>query len=134
MSDNNISSIKVNGFQVIAFKDDNFSGEQLTLGSDDNSLADNGWNDQISSIKVLEQQTPNQPPVVNITTPDNGANFIAPATFTLTVNASDTDGNINKVEFYDGSKKIGESTVSPYIFNWNNVPFGNISNNRCCLR
>ena len=37
-----------------------------------------------------------------------------PATITLTVNASDTDGTIQKVRFYRNGVNIGEKTVSPY--------------------
>ena len=40
----------------------------------------------------------------------------APATITLTVNASDTDGTVQKVQFYRNGAKIGEKTASPFTF------------------
>jgi hypothetical protein len=49
----------------------------------------------------------------------------APATVTLTATATDADGTIARVEFYDGSTKLGQAEVQPYIFVWDNVRPGN---------
>src|SRR5690606_8390825 len=38
---------------------------------------------------------------------------------------SDSDGSIAKVEFYNGSQKLGERTSSPYTYTWANVAAGN---------
>src|SRR6266849_10256146 len=38
--------------------------------------------------------------------------------------AMDLDGTVTKVDFYDGTKKLGEDTTSPYSFPWNSVPAG----------
>ncbi|MEX2231398.1 MAG: Ig-like domain-containing protein [Cyclobacteriaceae bacterium] len=67
----------------------------------------------------------NNPPVVNITNPDDGQQFTPPATISITATASDTDGNVTKVEFYNGTTKLGEDASSPYAFTWNNVSAGN---------
>ena len=48
--------------------------------------------------------------------PTKGASFTAPATVEIIVEASDPDGTISKVELYNGSKKIAESTDAPYYF------------------
>ncbi|MCW3464161.1 glycosyl hydrolase family 8 [Chitinophaga nivalis] len=66
----------------------------------------------------------NIPPQVNITAPANNASFTAPANITLTAAATDSDGTISKVEFFNGSNKIGESANSPYSIAWNNVSGG----------
>jgi Bacterial Ig domain/Fibronectin type III domain len=58
--------------------------------------------------------TVNQSPLVAITSPDNGSNVVAPATVTISANASDSDGSVNRVEFYSGATKLGESIASPY--------------------
>jgi hypothetical protein len=68
--------------------------------------------------------TTNTLPVVSITSPGNGTNFTAPATVKLIASASDADGSIAKVDFYNGSVKIGSSTTSPYTFTWTSVPTG----------
>ncbi len=66
----------------------------------------------------------NQPPVVSITAPLNGATFTAPATIRLIANATDGDGSISKVEFFFGATLINTQTSSPYDFTWRNVAAG----------
>jgi hypothetical protein len=66
-------------------------------------------------------------PTTSITSPSNGASFNAPATITINANASDGDGTISKVEFYNGANKIGEDASAPYSFTWTNVAAGNYS-------
>ena len=67
----------------------------------------------------------NTQPVVNITSPENESQFTAPASISITASASDADGSVTKVEFYNGTTKLGEDLTSPYAFTWNNVSAGN---------
>ena len=69
----------------------------------------------------------NQPPSVALTAPSANATFTAPATINLSASASDAGGSVTKVEFYQGTTKLGEDTSSPYAFSWANVPAGNYS-------
>ncbi len=69
----------------------------------------------------------NQPPYVNISSPTKSTAFIAPATVTIEAVASDPDGSIRKVEFYQGTVKLGELTSSPYFYTWKEVPAGTYS-------
>jgi chitinase len=69
----------------------------------------------------------NQSPVVSLTSPANNASFSAPASVTITASASDADGSIAKVEFFQGGTKLGESTSSPYTYTWTNVAAGTYS-------
>ncbi|HXJ55162.1 MAG TPA: Ig-like domain-containing protein [Verrucomicrobiae bacterium] len=66
----------------------------------------------------------NNPPTASLSSPGNGASFVAPANITLTASANDTDGSVTKVEFFEGANKLGEDTTSPYSFAWNNVSAG----------
>ncbi|WP_074407874.1 Ig-like domain-containing protein [Aquimarina megaterium] len=66
----------------------------------------------------------NVSPTVNITAPANNSTFAEGATIAITANASDSDGTIAKVEFYNGTTKLGEDTTSPYEYSWSNVPAG----------
>jgi Zn-dependent metalloprotease len=66
----------------------------------------------------------NSPPVANITTPVSGARFTMPATVNIAVTASDADGSVAMVEFYDGSVKLGEAAQAPFAFSWPNAPEG----------
>jgi len=69
----------------------------------------------------------NNPPSVSITSPANGATFAAPATVTINANASDSDGSVTKVEFYQGATKLGEDSSSPYSTTWSSVAAGTYS-------
>ena len=66
----------------------------------------------------------NTPPTVSLASPANGASFTLPIAITLVANASDTDGFISKVEFYDGAVKIGEATTAPYNIAWSTAAAG----------
>ncbi len=66
----------------------------------------------------------NNAPEVAITSPANGATFTEGETVTISASASDSDGTISKVEFYQGSTKLGEDTTTPYSYSWGNVAAG----------
>jgi Bacterial Ig domain/Secretion system C-terminal sorting domain len=66
----------------------------------------------------------NTPPIVDMVFPSNNANFTAPANVLLAVYATDSDGTISKVEFYNGTTLLGTSTTSPYAYVWTNVSAG----------
>ncbi len=57
---------------------------------------------------------PNQPPVVTLTAPANGATFFAPATLDLAATASDPDGTVTRVEFLVNGNLAGTATAAPY--------------------
>jgi uncharacterized repeat protein (TIGR01451 family) len=65
-------------------------------------------------------------PSVSITSPANGAALNA-TSLTISASASDSDGSISKVEFFQGSTKLGETTSAPYDLVWSNVVGGNYS-------
>jgi Bacterial Ig domain/IPT/TIG domain len=66
----------------------------------------------------------NSLPSVTITSPSNGTVVSAGASVQINANASDSDNGIAKVEFFQGSTKLGEDLDFPYQFTWNNVPGG----------
>ncbi len=67
----------------------------------------------------------NAPPAVLLTAQANNASYVAPATISLMANASDVDGTIAKVEFFNGPNSLGTVTSAPYTFAWTNVAQGN---------
>ncbi len=69
----------------------------------------------------------NQPPVVNISSPTKSTSFISPATITIEAVASDPDGTVSKVEFFQGTVKLGERTAAPYSYTWKEVSEGTYS-------
>ena len=69
----------------------------------------------------------NQAPNINLTAPANNTNFTAPASITISANATDTDGTISKVEFYNGTTLLNSDATAPYSFVWTNVGTGTYS-------
>ncbi|MDB5262891.1 MAG: C-terminal target protein [Adhaeribacter sp.] len=67
------------------------------------------------------------PPTVSITAPTTGASYTAPATISITANATDADGTISKVEFFQGTTKLGEDLTAPYAYSWTGVAAGSYS-------
>lgn len=66
----------------------------------------------------------NIPPVVSITSPTNGASFSSGTDISISANASDTDGTITNVVFYEDSTLLGTVINPPYTLMWNNVSAG----------
>lgn len=66
----------------------------------------------------------NTPPTVSITAPANGATFTAPASFTITATAADSNGTIARVEFYNGTTLIGTDTTASYSAAVSSLPAG----------
>lgn len=69
----------------------------------------------------------NTPPTANLTAPASNASYTAPASITLQATASDADGTVRKVEFYNGTTLLATDSVSPYSYTWTNVPAGSYS-------
>lgn len=68
--------------------------------------------------------TGNNAPNVTLSSPKDATSFTGPTTITLSAVASDRDGTISKIEFYQGTTLIGTVTSAPYTFSWTNVPGG----------
>jgi len=84
----------------------------------------------VSGLKhsgVMEAMVTNELPSVAITSPLNGTSFTSPALVKILVSASDSDGGISRIEFYDGAVNIGEDSNYPYYFIWEDVLSGNYS-------
>ena len=66
----------------------------------------------IGSVTVLPRA--NQPPTLTITNPPPGTVFIAPADVTLGASASDSDGTVSQVEFFQDGVSLGVDVTEPY--------------------
>ncbi len=77
---------------------------------------------QVDWVRVY-QETSNIAPTVTITNPGEGANLPA-GSILIEATASDSDGSVSTVEFYEGGNYLGEDTTSPYSFNWISVSDG----------
>src|SRR6185436_17151029 len=74
-------------------------------------------------LTVSGNDAENTPPTVSLTI--SADQIPALGTVTLTANATDADGSIARVEFYDDTTKLGQVDTAPYAFVWQNVPAGN---------
>lgn len=88
------------------------------------ATATDSLGNDISSQTVKVTVLPSEKPEVTITSPLSGTSFDFNSSLEITVDASDPDGTITKVEFYNDSIKLGEDTESPFSFMWENVPEG----------
>jgi hypothetical protein len=64
------------------------------------------------------------PPMVEITNPVEGDIFISPATIPIQATASDEDGTVSKVDFYNGNTLLFSDNSAPYSYDWQDVTEG----------
>ena len=76
----------------------------------------------IDYVRVY-QESDNVAPTVTLTYPVEGDNPPAGA-LTMTATAADSDGTIDRVEFYNGSTYLGEDDSAPYEATWSYAPTG----------
>lgn len=78
----------------------------------------------ISFALELIGNTENATPSVAIVSPGANAAFTEPASIVIGASASDSDGTVSLVEFFQGTNKLGEDPSSPYSFTWSGVTQG----------
>ena len=85
---------------------------------------DSAGNSTTSAVVNITVSVPNVPPTVSLTSPTNHAAFNAPASISLSATASDSDGTVTNVAFYQGTTLLANVTAAPYLFTWTNVSSG----------
>ena len=73
---------------------------------------------------VFSSVVSNQSPVVSLTSPTNNASYATPASIYISATASDADGSITRVEFFNGTTLLNSDASAPYTFTWTNVAAG----------
>ncbi len=86
-------------------------------------VTDNTGNTAFSATILVKVQA-SLLPVISIISPVNDTNFEYLQDIEIIANANDPDGQITKVEFYNGDEKLGEDTDSTFTFSWKNVTEG----------
>jgi len=64
------------------------------------------------------------PPTVAFTVPADNAAFTVGDAITLTATATDADGTVASVKFYDGTTLLTTDNSSPYTYSWTNATAG----------
>ncbi len=77
-----------------------------------------------TAVNITVDPSTNNPPSVSIISPTEGQEFTDGDDIVIQANASDSDGTVIEVEFFQGTTKLGEDTTSPYSYTWQNVPEG----------
>jgi endoglucanase Acf2 len=75
-------------------------------------------------VLILVSAEGNLSPSILISSPSNNTAFKEGEDINITTTSSDLDGSIIRVEFYDGTRKLGEDTTSPYSYTWENASVG----------
>ena len=89
---------------------------------------DNSGDSAVSdTVKVTVSDSVNIPPTVEITAPENGAEFNAGESIEITASASDEDGTISSVSFYNGDELLDEVTDAPYAYTITDAQTGSYS-------
>ena len=112
------SPVIYNDIVTVAYTKPSTNPIQTIIGGQAVSITDQGVMNNCAA------PTPNQNPTVNISSPTKSTSFISPATITIDADANDPDGTIAKVEFFNGTTKLGEKTSAPYSFTWKEVTDG----------
>ena len=74
---------------------------------------------------VTVKAVANASPTVTLTNPPPSAVFTAPADIVLGANASDSDGSVNHVDFFQDGIKIGTDSAAPYAATATGIGAGN---------
>lgn len=69
-----------------------------------------------SEVLTVVSATGNTKPTVTIQTPTNNTSFKQGEVVKIVVLASDLEGSVTKVEFFDGETKLGEDVEAPFEF------------------
>lgn len=84
-----------------------------------------GTHSSTSSVLIIVSTNGNTNPTVAITSPSNNSSFTEGTDINIEATASDLDGSVTLVEFYDGATKIGEDATAPYSLTWSGAGLGN---------
>jgi hypothetical protein len=128
----------VNGFQVASRAQTgpiSTSSLPLTLGADTlHGTYFAGLIDEVrvynralsASELVADMNTPvsGSAPLVTLTSPANGSAWRAPASLPIAADVVANGHTITKVQFYDGSRLLGEDTAAPYVWTATGFPAG----------
>lgn len=91
-----------------------------------------GKQQDLSMTSVINWTTPTitfaapnpNAPTVSLTSPVNGSLLEAPAMITIDATVTDKDNNVSKVEFFNGTTKLGEVSTAPYSLTLNDLKAG----------
>jgi hypothetical protein len=108
-----------------------FAGSLLKIGANeiDLTMRRSGGDAMYDYVRLeasgVTNTVANIAPSINITSPTTNTTYPNPTSIVLTANATDTDGSIAKVDFYNGTTLIGSAATAPYSITWTGMIAGN---------
>ena len=75
-------------------------------------------------VLILVSNGGNINPTISITSPSNNTSFKEGEDITISATATDLDGTVTLVEFFNGTTKLGEDSSSPFNFIWMDASIG----------
>jgi YVTN family beta-propeller protein len=78
----------------------------------------------IQQIGNQETTSSNVAPTVNLTAPTANAVFTQGTAITISANATDSDGSVTQVQFFDGATLIGTDNTAPYSMSYTGAALG----------
>jgi hypothetical protein len=96
----------------------NLNGNELEANG---NAGDNGW--FFEKLKTFDAGRPylgtTSGPSITITSPSSGATFTPGTAITIATNVTVATGcSVTKVEFFQGTQRLGEDVTAPYTFPW----------------
>lgn len=88
------------------------------------TVSDGVYNDS-DEVLIIVSASGNLSPTISISSPNNGTAFKEGEAITISTVASDLDGTVSLVEFFNGTTKLGEDITAPFSFEWNGAAIGN---------
>ncbi len=80
--------------------------------------------DLLSTPGILTVVSANTPPVVTLLSPIHGSTYIRPVSLPLIADATDAEGPVAQVQFFDQGALVGSTNQAPFSVIWTNVPTG----------
>jgi hypothetical protein len=103
----------------VQVREDGLGIDQIVLSSRQWTTVPPGTSkDDRTILPKTDAQQGNQPPAVALTSPPNGASFVAPTLVEIAADASDADGTVTRVDFYANGVLIGTDTAPPWGMTW----------------
>lgn len=95
--------------------------DQFHFNTEGNRLFGVRYAQKMLTLLVLDN---NDAPEVSITSPSDNSSFSSLETVTIEASASDPDGSVACVKFYDGSVFLGSDSTAPYSYQWSGMNAG----------
>ncbi|NJM55824.1 MAG: fibronectin type III domain-containing protein [Verrucomicrobiae bacterium] len=83
--------------------------------------------ESMPSAEVFKVMPANQPPVVSLQSSLGAVALVAPASLSIEALATDTDGTVMKVEFFQNGQKVATDLSAPFVLPWSSTAAGSYS-------